>query len=163
MTLVGAAGRQQPLVLQAGDHVGKLAVAVNVQAAGVKRLVARGQDDRADVEGDYFLFIVEVDGPGGTEFFAGLAFALGEVKAVFLVNDVLQGHRLAVGDVDGLPLAHPHVVFVVHFFGAFLGTQAAGDALVHVHIARLFPDGDLKVALLSGNLFDFGEGEKLDV
>ncbi len=55
MSLVGAAGREQPFVLQAGDHVGDAAIAVRGDAAGIEGLIARGQNDRADVDGDHRL------------------------------------------------------------------------------------------------------------
>ena len=132
------------------------------RAGGVEGLVAGGQDDGADLEGASLLLIVEIDGPGGAEFDAGLAFALGEVEAV-VVNGVLQGHGLAVLQINGLPFADPDVVRVIHLLGAFLGAEAAGDALVHVHIARLLGYGDREIAFLSGNVRNFGEGEKLDV
>ena len=163
MSLVGAAGREQPFVLQAGDHVGDAAVAVRGDAAGIEGLIARGQNDRPDVDGDHRPGVREVDGPGGAEFFAGPALALGRVQAVLPVNGVLERHRLAVLQVNGLALAHPGVVVVVHLFGAFLGAQAAGDALVHIHIARLFGDRDGEIARGPGNIGYCGEGEKLDV
>jgi len=47
VALVGAAGREQPFVLQAGDHVGDAAVAVRTDAAGIEGLITRGQNDRA--------------------------------------------------------------------------------------------------------------------
>jgi len=55
------------------------------------------------------------------------------------------------------------LIFIGGFFGAFLGTDAAGDALVHVHVAGLFSKGDLEVARAPGDVFDSGEGEKLNV
>ena len=158
----GAPGGEQPFVLHAGNHIRDAAVAEGGQGGGVEGLVARGQDDGADLEGPSLLFVVEIDGPGGAELDAGLAFPLGEVKAV-VVNGVLQGYGLAVLQVNGLPFADPDVVRVIHLFGAFLGAESAGDALVHVHIARLFGHGDREIAFLSGNLRNFGEGEKLDV
>ena len=83
------------------------------------------------------LLIVEIDGPGGAEFVAGLAFALGKVKAVSSSMAYFRGTVWLYCRVNGLPFADPDVIRVIHLFGAFLGAQAAGDALVHVHIARL--------------------------
>ena len=132
----GTAGGEQPFVLQAGNHIRNAAIAVGGQGGGVEGLVAGGQDEGANLEGESLRFIVEIDGPGRAELDTGLTFPLGKVKAI-VVNRILQGYGLAVLQINSLPFADPDVVRVIHLLGAFLGAEAAGDALVHVHIARL--------------------------
>ena len=107
--------------------------------------------------------VLEVDGAGRAEFFAGPALALGQIDAVFGIDGILQRHRLGIRDVNRFAVDQAFVVFICYPFGTLLGAQAAGDALVHVHIARVLENGDREVSLFAGNCGDFGQGEQFDV
>ena len=72
----GAGGVDQPLEVQPGDDVGVLSVAVFAVGFGPVELVKPGGHDDGPVGvGYYLVFIFVVDGPGGAELFADLAFA----------------------------------------------------------------------------------------
>ena len=75
------------------------------------------------------------------------------------IDHVFQGHRLSVLNIGGFALGHAHIEFIIDFFGAFLGTQTAGNAFVHVNIAGFLTDGDGKVAFLSTDINDFRKGK----
>ena len=100
--LEGTGSAQNALKLQAGDHIGQGAVLISVILLGIVRSKARGQDHRAHVNLTDLALLVEVHGAGGTEFFAGLAFAaLFEVNAGVRVDGIFQGYRLGIKHVGG--------------------------------------------------------------
>jgi len=102
----------------------------------------------------------EINGPGGTEFLAGLAFApLLEEEAVGGINGEFQGHRLRIEDVRGFARYQPLVEFVRRLFGALLGAQAAGDALGHIDITGRLVHGDGKIAWLPLDPLHLGRGQ----
>ena len=97
VAVVGAAGAEDALELQAGVDVGVLAVAVGREIAGVEGLEPRGQDDAAHLQGDLFILLLVVDGPGRAGLGADAAVAGEHVHAVGGIDDRLLGHCLGVG------------------------------------------------------------------
>jgi hypothetical protein len=132
-------------------------------AGRIKGLETGGEDQGAHLEGELLFLFLEVDGPAGAELLTGLALALLEVDAGTLIDRVLEGNGLGVLDIDGLSFGEVLVVGVIHLAWALLGAQAAGDALVHVHVAGGLVQGDREVPLFSLDRGELGEGEQLDV
>ena len=85
--------------------------------AGVKGLEPRGQDDAAHLQGELFILLVVVDGPGRAGLGADAAVAGEHVHAVGRIDDRLLGHRLGVG-LEDVPLGdEPGVEFGKSGFG----------------------------------------------
>jgi len=134
MTAIGAGSRENSLELQAGDNVGVFGVAEGVVDRRIKSPAPLSQNNRPHVQGEFPFLIVKVYGLGGTKFLAGFAFAFFEINALVRINNVFQRNRLGVLHIDGLALAQIAVVGIRYFFRAFFSTQAAGNALVHIHV-----------------------------
>ena len=136
---------------------------VVVELRGIERFETGRQNHRTHIEGERLGFIVEQNGPGGTKFFTGLAFALLQVDTLFRIDGVFQRYGLGIGNVDGFSLGQSLVVFVRLFCRAFLGTGTAGDALFHVDVSGLSGHRYVKIALLTFDIRHFGKGMKLNV
>ena len=79
------------------------------------------------------------------------------------VDGVLQGDRLGVAEIDGLPPPQPEVEGIVHPLGALLGAGAAGDAPLRVHIAGVLHHLGPEVAGLPLQGADLAQGDELYV
>ena len=163
MATIGSAGGKHALVLEAGDHVRNFSVAVKIQAGGIKGGVAGRKDDGPDININDFFPVIKVDGPGGTEFFAGSAFTLDGVNAIQGIDDVFEGNGLTVKNKGCLAVGNAEVIIIRYGFRAFFGANAAGDAFVHIDVAGFLFDRHRKIADLPGNVDDFGTGEDFDV
>ena len=164
VALEGPGRGQDPLKLHAGDDVGEGAVMVGLVAGGVKGLEAHRQNDGP--YGDILVQVLlgEIHRPGGAKFFAGFAFAaLLEINAGVFVYGILGGHRLGIAQVSRFTLGQAQVVFIGHFLRAFLGAQAAGNALGHIDIARHLAHLDREITRLAADADDLGRGHDLDV
>lgn len=150
-----ATGRQHTFILQAGDHVGDLAVAVVIHARGIERLISRCQNEGTHIDRDNFFLVVKFNGAGGAELFAGPAFTSGQINALVRVDNVFQRNGLTVLDIGGFAFGNAHIEFVIDFFGAFLSAQPAGNALVHVDIAGFLANGNREVAFVSIDIDNF--------
>ncbi len=105
-------------------------------AAWVEQIVAGRQDDIADLDGDEFIFLVEVDRIGGAEFLTGFAGAFLEVSAVFTIDHRVIGYSLWEGGIDGFPIAQSGFEDIIDdFLGAFLLADTAARAQIGVDIA----------------------------
>ena len=94
-----------------------------------------------------FIFLVEIDGIGRAEFFAGFAGAFLEVGAVLLVDHRVFWHCLREGGVDRFAVAQPGFVDLIdHFLGAFFLADPAAGAQLFVDIAGFLADGDGEIA-----------------
>ena len=168
-----ARGRNQPLELQRIDHVLVFSVAVFAVAGKLRigllfrrivKLVAGGDDDRADLLGDKFVLIVEADRLGGAFLRAHAAFALGEFHAHVFVDHRPGGHGLRERDVDGRPITHAVVKLAgVPLRGAGVPALAAAGTFRHVDIAGLLADFHLEIAHVALDALDFAIGVQLDV
>ncbi len=110
-----------------------------------------------------FFLVLKIDCICGAEFFAGTAFAFLEIDASLLVYDIFQGNRLLVWHIDGLSFHEVFIVFIIHLFGAFFETCAAGNAFLNIHISWMPQDFHVKIALFAIDPYDFGEGHQLNV
>ena len=163
MTAIGPGCRQNAFKLHCGNHVGKASIAEVIQGAWIKGDKSRCQDDRAHTQMDLFDAVIEIDGLGGAELLTCLAPSVLEINAGGRIDGVFQGYGLIVGHIDGLALDELFVEGVNDLLGAFFRAQAAGDAFVHIHVARLLNDLDGKAALMPGNCPDLAQGEQFDV
>jgi hypothetical protein len=109
------------------------------------------------------LSILEIDGPAGAELLARPALSLLEEDAVAGINGVLQGYCLGVLYIDGLSFVEVLVIGILHLSGTLLSAQAAGNALVHIHVSGGLPQGYGEVTLFSLDPDELGEGEQLYV
>ena len=117
------------------------------------------QDDGPHIKCLCLRFVLELDGTGRTEFFTGLALALGKVDAVFLVNGVFLGHCLGIGHIDCLTLDKVNIVFVIDFLRAFFGTGATADALLYVYEPGVLQYFYFEASRFSFDINDFGKGQ----
>ena len=124
---------------------------------------AGGHDDGPDLDIEQLVFLIEIYGPRGAEFFAHAALAPLEPDAVFAVDDGHIGHGLGKGGIDGFSPAHAHVELGGHALGAFLLAHPATGAGLKIHIAGLLPQPGAKVAGLAGHRINLGVGHQLDL
>ena len=71
----GPGGRENPLELQGGHHIGQSVVMVGPALGGIEGLESRRQDHGLHCNIPFLVGLGEVHRPGGTEFLAGLALA----------------------------------------------------------------------------------------
>jgi hypothetical protein len=155
MPAVRAGGREYPFKFKAGDNIGRTAVTIDIMGLRVIGLAPAGHYDGAHIKHHVLCLVLIIDGPGGTEFFTGPAFPLGEKKALGVINGIFQWNRLGILHINGLALGEPPVVFIEHFFGALVRTQPAGDAFVQIHITGMLPQGNFEIALFPGDVLNF--------
>jgi len=108
-------------------------------------------------------FLVKINRIGGTELFAGTAFAFLDVNAAVTVDAILQGYSLGILNICRSALGNPGVVFVNDLFGTFLGAGTAADALDFVDVARVLNEFDIKIANRTLDILYFTEGFELYV
>ena len=95
----GTAGRQDPLELQARDHVREGAVAELRLLRGVVEAETRGQDHGAGLDRGLPVFLGVLDGLDRADLLADAAVPGLEVYAVVPIDDRHIGQRLGEGDV----------------------------------------------------------------
>ena len=164
MSAIGTRSRENSFELQAGDNVGVFGVAKRVSwTAGSKARLPWARTTAPTLRVSSRFLIVKVYGLGGTKFFAGFAFALFEINTLVRINHVFQGNCLGVLHIDGFALAQIAVIGIRHFFRAFFSAQAAGNALVHIHVTGMPGHTNLKIPLFPGNFLYLRQGKQLDV
>jgi len=163
MSLVRPCGAQDPLELQAGDHIGVAGVSIRLVERGIERLESRSQNHRADPKGELLLLVVEVHRAGGAELLTGSALPFLKIDAVIRVDEILERDGLCVMDINGFPLHETFVVFTAHLLRAFLRAGSAGDTLERIHETGTFEDLDLEVPLFSAQIHHLTEREEFDV
>src|SRR4030042_4144870 len=77
MSPVGTRGRKHSLKFQTGNDIGGSLVAIDIVDFRIEDFTPRRNDDCAGLEGQFFFFILEIDGLGGAEFFTDLASSFG--------------------------------------------------------------------------------------
>jgi hypothetical protein len=117
-------------------------------------VTATGEDHGAYMKCERPLFVIELNGIGGTEFLTGPALPLLEVNAILWINGVFKGDGLGILYISRLPLNEPCIIFADDFLGTFFCTYSTGNTFVHVHITGILGHVDFKIPLLSGYLFD---------
>jgi len=156
-------GAQQAFVVQAGDHVLDLTVAVVTPQPGVEYLVARGQDDGPHVDLDLLGLLMQIDGPVLAHAHTDVALLVFQIQAVFLVHIRHERHRLREVYVDGLALRQALVVLVGHHHGAVLHAGIAAGADIFSDVSWLLDEGDVEIPGFPFNSVDLGVGEDLYV
>jgi hypothetical protein len=99
--------------------------------------------------------MIEMNGAGGTNFFTGTAFSLGQVDAALRIDGVLQRHSLGVRNINGFPFDQTLIVSIQNFFRAFCSALPAGNAFAHIHITGMLNDPDLKIPLFPTDSVNF--------
>jgi hypothetical protein len=158
-----ATGADQPLELHRRDDVLEAGIAVLIQFGGVVDVGPDGDDDRADLAGDQFVLVVEIDGLLLAHIGALPAGDRVVPQAVFHIQDVGTGNRLGEGDVDGMPRGEPHLVLVRVDRRADLGAFPARVADLDIDVTGLLPDGRPEVPHVPRDTLDLAEGQKLYV
>ena len=99
----GTGGREHPLELQAGEHVGGQPVAELAAAGGVEGLETGREDHAADFQFELLDRLIVVDRAGLADLGAEAALAGREMDAVLAVDDRHAGRGLRMGQVDRGP------------------------------------------------------------
>jgi len=99
------------------------------------------------MDGELFLGIFVIDGPGRTYLFAHTAFALVQKQALGIINGVFQRNSLGIGHINGLSLPEAFVVFIINPFRTFLCAESAGNTFVRVHVPWMLGDIDFEISL----------------
>jgi hypothetical protein len=71
------------------------------------------------------------------------------------IDGIFQGNGLRIFQVDGFAIAQSGVEFIPHLAGAFLSTETAGDAPIHIHVPGPLPDLNFKFPELPGDSLHF--------
>ncbi|OPY13066.1 MAG: hypothetical protein A4E69_01836 [Syntrophus sp. PtaB.Bin138] len=73
---MGTCGAEEPLVVKAGDHIGKIVIMIFLLRPGIIGLDARRQNNRPDPDFHLLRLLTEIDGLGLADADADLAFPL---------------------------------------------------------------------------------------
>ena len=101
LSCVWPGGAEQPLIVHAGDHVGKLPVVVFLLRLRIKGLKARGQHNRPHI--DLFLLrgLLQINGVVLAHPFANAALALFEIKTALIdISDQRNGLLVSMTPLD---------------------------------------------------------------
>jgi len=138
-------------------------IAIDIVDLRIEDLTPRRNDNGTGLDGQFSLFILEIDGLGRTELFTDSASPFGKKEAVGRINDILQGNGLGILHMDRLSLTQTRIIFIVYFCWTFLSTEAAGDTLRRVHVTGLLYHLDLKISFFPRDALHLGEGQELNV
>ena len=152
MPTEGTRGGKHSLKFQAGNDIGRSLVAVNIIDLRIEDFTPGRNDDCTSLDGQFFFFILEIDGLGRAEFLTNFASSLGEKDTVGGINGILQRNRLRILHMDGLPLAETCVISIVNFGRTFLGAEPTGNTFLRVHIPWILDDFDFKISLLPSDV-----------
>ena len=147
LALVGPGGAHEPFVVHAGDHVLKRSIAIFSPHLGIKRLKARRQKDRPDLDLGLFRGLAEINGLVLADPFADAALFLLQVNTG-LVNIRDQGNGLSEIDMDGLVLGYFLIKSIRVFYRAVFDAGCTARAFALYNISGLFRQCDLKVSRL---------------
>jgi hypothetical protein len=82
-------GREDAFKLHGGDHIGEFGILVVIKFGGIKRAKTRCQNNRADVEGFRFFFLIEINSACRTKLFTCAAFSLLDINTGIAVDAIL--------------------------------------------------------------------------
>ena len=143
---VGTSSITHPFKLDAGKDIGQPSVAVITHPAGIKEVIAGGQDDIAHVHCEQFFLLFVVNGLGGTDLFTDFAGAFLKKIAVLCINDRILGHGLGRAGGDGLAIADTCLVALINDLGgAFFHADSAASTEFLVKVTGFLFDGDVKL------------------
>ena len=141
---------EDPLELEARDHVRVAAVAVFGTQRSRRDLRAGGDHDRTDLDRELLVLLRVVDCAGLARLLARAALVLGVLQAMLAVNHGRIRHRLCVETVDGAPVRKPTLKLVRQILDRALGhAVAAAGALRQVDRACVVLEPDLEGAGLT--------------
>ena len=79
------------------------------------------------------------------------------------IDRIFQRNRLRILHIDCLAFGQTAFIGIGNFFGAFLRAGVAGNALVHIDVARVLSQFDFEIALLAADALDFRKRQQFDV
>jgi hypothetical protein len=86
-----------------------------------------------------------------------------EIQTSLSVYGVLERDGLGKGHVNGLALVQAHVKLILDFLGALLSANPTANTEIFLNVPRVLDHLGLEVARLSGEAFQFGKGDKINV
>jgi hypothetical protein len=104
VTHKGSRCTEHPFKLDAGHHVGKTPIPILGLPFGIKLCQARGENNRAHLEVNDLLLLIQIDGIGTARLLTLSALFMVEIEAMVLVNSVTGRNSLCIGSVDTLHL-----------------------------------------------------------
>ncbi len=134
VTHIRTGGAQYPLKFHAGDHIGRLRIAVRIKIARIIDLVTHGQDHCADFYLRFFGLIIISNCFGQTDLFAKPA-----TDAQIPIDGIGERYGLGVSDGSGCPQIETAVIFIYTVYGTGLTALTAPGAHIRVNIARIVP------------------------
>ena len=162
LALIRSGGAQQPLKIQTGDHVLKLAVAIVALDLRVIGIIARRQKDRRYLDVYLLWFLLKIYGGILTDCFANATFLLLKVKAVFIdIRD--QGNGLREVYMDGFIRGQVLVVRIGDHDRAVFHTGRTTRAFVLYNVSGLLNQGDRKVSCFAFHTVHFRVAQNLYV
>ena len=100
---------------------------------------------------------------GRAKFLTSLAFAADYKNTMLRIEGIFKRNCLSILYISRFALVETGVVFIGYLFGTFLRTQTAGDAFLHVHVARVPDQFDFKITLFTANAVNFRERQQFDI
>ena len=155
---VGAGAAVNPLVVDAGHHIGMAAVEILRHLPGIKDIVPHRQDHRAHRQFLLPGLVREIDGVHRADL--GTQAAVG---AGVLINGVEPGHGLGKGQIGRRPLVKAAIKLIDGPLGADLGALAAGRAGGRVDEPGPGRQPRPEIARLSVQGLDLSIGKNLDI
>jgi len=154
----GAGSTEDSFELQTCHNVGISTVAIRALYGSIEFVCSRSEDYGANTQMGLRLLIGVGDGVRQTEVLAETT-----AKALFPVNDVEEGDRLGIIDVDSRALTQTVVEAVDGVGWAVLGAEAASRTLLRVHVSRPVADRDPEVAGLPRDPDNLTVGQDLNI
>ncbi len=162
-TLVGTGGAENPLEVEAGDHVLHPAVAEISTQLRVEGLVAGGEDDSPHLHHHGLRLLVQIDRLGLAGADANLAFPLFEVEAGLRVHVGDQRHCLGEVDVNRLVLGQVLVKRIGDLDRAVVHADVAASALLLGDVAGLLGQRYPEIARLAIDTLHFRIGDDFNI
>ena len=95
---------EHPFKLDAGHHVGKTPIPILSLPFGTELCQTRGENNRANLEVNDLLLLIQVDCIGTARLLTLSTLFLVEIETMVLVNGVTGRNSLCIGNIDTLNL-----------------------------------------------------------
>jgi hypothetical protein len=99
--------------------------------------------------------IIKIYSAGLAKFLTGPAFSLLEINAVVLIDRILEGHSLRIGDINSLPLYQTFIIDIINFFRTFFSTCPTGNTFIQIHKPWMLDNLHRKITFFSRNILYF--------